>query len=128
MMTGGKNMLSHISFVSIPATNPERARDFYTGLLGMKVAVDAPYGEKRWIMLEIPGARTQLHLDHVDAMPQSDKPTLPMIVADLAAAVARLRDGGARIVAEPKAADWKPGVDYALVQDSEGNTVLLATG
>jgi predicted enzyme related to lactoylglutathione lyase len=128
MMTGERNMLSHISFVSIPATNPERARNFYTGLLGMNVAVDAPYGEKRWIMLEIPDARTQLHLDHVDAMPQSDKPTLPLIVADLAAALARLQNGGARIVAEPQPADWKPGVDYALVQDSEGNTLLLATG
>ena len=121
-------MLSHISFVSILATNPERARDFYTGLLGMKVAVDAPYGEKRWIMLEIPGARTQLHLDHVDAMPQSGTPALPLIVSDLAAVIARLRDGGARVGAEPQPGDWKPGVGYAQVQDTEGTTVRLATG
>ena len=121
-------MLSHISLISIPATDPERARDFYVRLLGLSVAIDAPYGEKRWIMLEIPGAQTQLHLDHVEAALETGKPTLPLIVTDLEAAVAKLREGGAEIVAEPQAADWKPGVDYALVRDTEGNTVLLATG
>lgn len=121
-------MLSHISFISIPVTDPDRARDFYAERLGMSVTVDAPYGDKRWIMLAIPGARTQLHLDHVDAMPEWGKPTLPIIVDDLAAVLARLGEGGAEIVAEPKPAEWNADVDYALVRDTEGNTVLLATG
>lgn len=121
-------MLSHISFISIPVTDPDRARDFYAKWLGMSVMVDASYSDKRWIMLAIRCARTQLHLDHVDAMPEQGRPTLPIIVDDLDAVLARHRESGSEIVADPRPAEWNPEVDYALVRDSEGNTVLLATG
>ena len=120
-------MLSHISFVSIPVLDPDRALAFYRDALEMSVVVDEPYGSMRWIMLAIADSPTQLHLDQVADMPDRTF-TLPLIVSDLEATVARLRLSKATILADQKPADWKPGVEYALARDSEGNTVLLANG
>lgn len=121
-------MLSHIAFISIPVIDPDRARDFYAARLGLSVTVDVHFGDERWIMLAIPGARTQLRLHPVDAMPERGRPTLPIIVDELEPVLTRLREAGAEIVAQPRPAEWKPDVDYALVRDSEGSTILLATG
>lgn len=120
-------MISHISFASIPAVDLARARDFYADMLGMTVAVDAPFGESRWIMLEADGARTRLHLDQVSAVPASGKPALPLIAEDVAGAIETLRGHGVEIVAEPKPAEWDPDTTYALIRDSEGNIVLIAS-
>jgi len=121
-------MLSHVSFISIPVTDPDRARDFYSAYLGMTVTVDAPHGDTRWIMLEIPGARTQLRLETVEEMPERGGPTLPIIAPDVEAIIEGLRTKGIEIVSEPKPAEWDAQVTYTLIRDPEGNVVLLATG
>jgi predicted enzyme related to lactoylglutathione lyase len=126
-MKGTTTMLSHISFVSIPVTDQARARAFYADKLGMEVTVDAPYEDMRWIMLKIPGADTQLHLDKVDELPPQRKPTLPLIAPDVAAAIGSLRERGVEIVAEPKPAEWDADTTYALIRDSEGNLLLLTS-
>lgn len=120
-------MITHISFDSIPATDVQRARDFYVDKLGLAVGTDAPYGETRWIMLQIPGARTQIHLDHVAAMPETDKPALVLIDDDVAGTVDRLRGQAVEIVRDPGPAEWDAETTYSLFRDSEGNMILLAS-
>lgn len=120
-------MLSHLSFASLPVLDIDRALAFWRDVMGLRVTVDAPYGPTRWVMLQIPGARTQIHLDPVATLPETGKPALPIIAPDVVAAVETLRGHGVEIVAEPRAAEWDADTTYALVRDSEGNVILLAS-
>ena len=52
---------------------------------------------------------------------------LPLIAPDVAAAVETLRARGVEIAAEAKPAEWDPGTIYAMIRDSEGNLVLIAS-
>lgn len=119
-------MFGHVSFTSIPVDDFGRARGFYAEKLGFEVSVDAPYGEDRWIMLEIPGARTRVHLERRSAE-TALRPVLPLIAADVPGAIAALRDRGVEIVTEPKPAEWDATTTYAMIRDSEGNLVLIAS-
>lgn len=121
-------MISHISFVSIPVTDQDRALAFWRDAMGFEVTVDADYMPgMRWIMLKCGQARTEIHLDKTDAIRPREKPTLPLIAPDVPGTVEALRAKGVEIVAEPAPAEWNPAVTYALVRDSEGNTILLAS-
>ena len=120
-------MFSHVSFVSIPVLDQDRALAFWSETMELVTTVDAPFEEHRWIMLEIPGARTQLHLDQVASLPERSRPALPLIAADVPGAIERLRERGVAIVAEPKPAEWDPETLYALIRDSEGNIILIAS-
>src|SRR5215813_5959349 len=42
---GESTMFKYIKFKELPVTNQERARQFYTEKLGLRVAQDAPYYE-----------------------------------------------------------------------------------
>lgn len=120
-------MLSHISFATIPVTDLDRARDFWCDAMGMTVQVDAPMGASRWVTLEIPGARTRLHLDPVETVPATGMPALPVIAEDVAAMVARLKARGVAVLREPGPAEWDQGTIYAMIRDSEGNAILIAS-
>jgi len=122
-------MISHISFVSIPVTDQDRALAFWRDVMGFEVTVDADYMPgMRWIMLRAGAARTEIHLDKVDAMPERSRPTLPLIAPDVPGTVEALRASGVAILTEPKPAEWNPETTYAIVRDSEGNAILLASG
>lgn len=120
-------MFTHLSFATLPVRDQDRALAFYTDTMGMSVSVDAPYGDMRWIMLEMPGARTRLHLDRVDAPPRTDKPAIPLIAEDVGGAVESLRGKGVEIVADARPAEWDADTTYAIIRDSEGNLVLIAS-
>ena len=67
-------MLSHISFTTLPAVDPDRALDFHVRRLRMTVTADARLGDQRWIVLAIPGAAPLLRLEHVAQMPEGPRP------------------------------------------------------
>lgn len=120
-------MLSHISFLSIPVTDQDRALAFWRDVVGCPVKVDAEYMPgQRWIMLNVGEARTAIHLDLVETMPPRGKPVLPLI-ADVEATVAQLREHGATIVQEPAPAPWDEATTFAMFDDSEGNLILLSS-
>ena len=121
-------MISHIAFHSIPVTDQDRALAFWRDVMGFEVTTDADYQPgQRWIMLRPPGGRTQIHLDLVKAMPDRDKPTLPLIAPDVEAMAARLKEHGAEITADPQPAPWDDTTTFAMFHDSEGNLVLLSS-
>ncbi|MBM9595691.1 VOC family protein [Roseitranquillus sediminis] len=123
------SIFSHISFVSVPVTDIVRARDFYRDKLGLRVLTDAPFGDSRWVLLEVADSRTQIHLDDKPGRSVSkSRLALPLVVHDLDEALEVLRDNGVEIVQEPKSAAWNPLVAYALIRDSENNVLLVADG
>ena len=121
-------MFSHVGFVSVPVDDLSRARDFYRDVMGMEVVLDeaGPFG--RWIMMGVEGAETRVHLDR---RPKGEgpppKPVLVLVSRDIDADCATLEERGARILAEPSAAEWNPDQRRAVLRDSEGNALLLTT-
>ena len=56
-------MIKGVKFVTIPVRDQDRALEFYTKKLGMRVITDSPYDDKqRWIELGIPRAETRVVL------------------------------------------------------------------
>jgi catechol 2,3-dioxygenase-like lactoylglutathione lyase family enzyme len=55
--------IAEVRTVSIPVSDADRARDFYTTTLGFEVRLDVPYGDgKHWLEVAAPGARTSIAL------------------------------------------------------------------
>jgi hypothetical protein len=56
-------MIKRIKFLGIPVRDQDRALQFYTEKLGMRILTDQEFSEKqRWIELSIPGAETGIVL------------------------------------------------------------------
>ena len=56
-------MIKGVKFVSIPVRDQDRALEFYTKTLGMRVITDSPFDDtQRWIELGIPRADTKVVL------------------------------------------------------------------
>ena len=121
-------MFSHIGFVSVPVDDISRARDFYRDVMGMEVVMDerGPFG--RWVMMGMEDAETRIHLDR---RPEGEgpppKPVLVLVSRDIDGDCATLEERGARILAEPSAAEWNPDMRRAILRDSEGNALLVTT-
>ena len=121
-------MIDHISFASIPVTDQDRALAFWRDVIGMTVDTDAEYMPgNRWIMLRPGDARTKVHLDLVEEMPEQTKPVLPLIAPDVEGFVAGLREHDVTITQEPAAAPWDAATTFAMFNDSEGNLILVSS-
>ncbi|WDR01866.1 VOC family protein [Devosia algicola] len=120
-------MFSHIHFQSIGVTDTARALAFYRDTLGFAVERNNPYGEDRWIFMRVPGAATLLHFDKRDSVETSKKPELVLATGDVDATCRTLAERGVTPVSGPDDAPWEPGTRWALINDSEGNLILIQT-
>ena len=120
-------MFSRIHFDTVPAVDVERARDFYRDKLGFLVERDNPYGESRWVFMRIPGADTLLHFDKQDSVPRTQTPALVLVTDDVDTACTTLKSLDVPIKRGPDDAPWEPGTRWAMIDDSEGNLVLIQT-
>ncbi len=121
-------MISHISFHSLPVTDQDRALAFWRDVMGFTITVDSDYMPgMRWIMLRPGDAETQIQLDKVEAMPERDKPAIPLIAPDVAAMIDKIRSAGAEVTTKPQPAPWDAETTFAMFHDSEGNLVLLSS-
>ena len=121
-------MIDHISFASIPVTDLDRAIAFYRDVLGLGVEMDSEWQPgMRWVTLRPGEARTKLHLDLVETMPEATKPAIPFISTDVAGDVEKVRAAGGTIDAEPGPAPWDTETTFAMFRDSEGNQILLSS-
>lgn len=104
-----------LSLVEFPADDPERARRFWEGVLGVELSPRRE-GEGRGWQTRLGGAELGVH----ERGPgPGDRVSLPYFaVGDLAAAVARVEELGGSIV--------HPGERYAICRDSEGSPFGLA--
>lgn len=121
-------MVTHIGFQSLPVADFDRAITFYRDQLGFVVERDMPYGDSRWIFMEIPGARTKLHFERGTPGPnESRTPRLVLVARSVDKVCEKLATTGWPIKDGPADAPWNPGQRYALIDDSEGNLVLIET-
>jgi catechol 2,3-dioxygenase-like lactoylglutathione lyase family enzyme len=120
-------MIKGIKFASIPVRDQDRALEFYTQKLGLRVITDSPFdGTQRWIELGIPRAETKLVLFTApgqDAMIGGFM-NVTFMADDVVATAAELKARGVEFVQEPEKADWGTA---AIFKDPDGNQFVLST-
>ncbi len=109
-----------IGFVGIPVTDVKRAREFYEGVLDLKVSEEMMGG--RWIEYTV-GDDTLAIANVGEQWAPSDQGTgAALEVEDFDDAIKRLKDRHVRFVAEPFET---PCCHMAVVQDPDGNKLII---
>jgi predicted enzyme related to lactoylglutathione lyase len=114
-------VIDAVAFVSINVADQDRAKKFYTELLGFELVLDVPMGDAdgpHWIEVRPPGARTHIVLYHDPESAGSFGPCV-FDTDDIAVTAADLKAKGVEILEEPRLAEW--GSWWARFRDSEGN-------
>src|SRR5215211_1344559 len=120
-------MIDRVSTVCVFVADQDRAKDFYTNVLGFELRTDAPLypgATARWIAVAPKGAATEVilylpdenweHYRQVVGQSQA----LTFNVTDMQALHADLKAKGVTFVQEP---DRQPWGTFAIILDSEGN-------
>jgi predicted enzyme related to lactoylglutathione lyase len=106
-----------IRLVEFPADDPERARRFWAGVLGVTLADRAPGQGKGW-QTGNDGPALGLHLRGTGP---GDRVSLSYFaVVDMAAALEQVRDLGGEVI--------HPGERWSVCRDSEGSPFGLTAG
>jgi predicted enzyme related to lactoylglutathione lyase len=116
-------MIKKIKFTTVFVRDQNRALEFYTKKLGLKVFTDQTAGDMRWIELQIPGAETLLVLFKNPDRPAGDMPTVVFDVDNVTATYEELKAKGVEFAQPPKKEHWG---ESAMLKDSEGNLILLS--
>ena len=124
-------MIERVGTVSIFVADQDRAKEWYTNVLGLELRSDSPMypgAPTRWIAVAPPGAETELILylpdenwEHYRQVVGKSQP-VTLNVTEMTALHADLVAKGVRFVQEPEAQPWGT---YAIVEDSEGNKLVL---
>jgi predicted enzyme related to lactoylglutathione lyase len=115
-----KMKIKAIGFVGIPVTDVKRAREFYEGVLGLKVSEEMMGG--RWIEYTV-GDDTLAIANVGEQWAPSDQGTgAALEVEDFDDAIKRLKDRHVRFAAEPFET---PCCHMAVVQDPDGNKLII---
>jgi predicted enzyme related to lactoylglutathione lyase len=124
-------MIHHVGTVSVFVSDQDRAKDFYTGVLGFELRRDAPLfpgSDARWIAVAPKATQTEVILYVPDENWEHYKQVvgrsqaLTFDVSDMQALTKRLKHKGVEFVSEP---DPQPWGTFATIKDSEGNHLLL---
>jgi predicted enzyme related to lactoylglutathione lyase len=112
--------IKNIAFVGIPVTDMKRAREFYEGVLGLKIADEMMSG--KWIEYAV-GDETLAIANVGEQWTPSDQGTgAAFEVEDFDDAIKRLKDRHVRFAAEPFET---PCCHMAVVQDPDGNKLMI---
>jgi catechol 2,3-dioxygenase-like lactoylglutathione lyase family enzyme len=119
-------MITHVNFVTVPVRDQQRALDFYTDKLGLKVHTDQPWGkDMRWIELKVGGSNTKLVLFTPPG--QEDRiggfATFTLACDNVQKTYEELKAKGVEFTQEPKTEHWGTS---AMFNDADGNTILLS--
>jgi catechol 2,3-dioxygenase-like lactoylglutathione lyase family enzyme len=118
------NMFDKLALVSIPVTDQQVAKSFYTDMLGAKVVQEMPFGtpDTMWIRLALPEVATELVL--ATWFPQMQPGCIQGMVLttkDIAKTHAELTKRGLRI----SAIQNQPWGQEATFNDPDGNGWVL---
>lgn len=113
--------ITQIRLVTVPVTDQDRAKDFYTHVLGMTVRGDTTNGPMRWLEVAPDGSGTSLVLG---AFPGAGSlQGLMLHSEDIDADCARLHEAGVNVDG-PHDRPW--GRDASFT-DPDGNELVLST-
>lgn len=118
-------MIAAVDFITVNVADQERAKRFYTDVLGLELVTDVPMGEpegSKWIELRPRSAQTKIVLNHD---PKTTGKWAPFVLStdDIVATCEQLAAAGVEIVDKAAIAPW--GRWWALIVDSEGNRIGL---
>lgn len=124
-------MIDRVGTVCVFVQDQERAKEFYTKVLGFELHTDAPLypgAKARWISVAPKGAATKVILylpdenwEHYRQVVGKSQ-AVTFVVADIKKFHADLVSQGVKFLQEP---DRQPWGTFAIFQDSEGNGLLV---
>ena len=109
-----------IGFVGIPVTDLERARDFYEGVLGLKVSDEMMDG--KWIEYSLGDDTLAIANVGEQWMPSDQGTGAALEVENFEEAIKQLKDRRIPFAAEPFET---PCCHMAVVQDPDGNKLII---
>ncbi|MBC7987180.1 MAG: VOC family protein [Sphingomonadaceae bacterium] len=114
-----------ITIVSIPVSDPQRSKAFYTDVMDFKLLRESPMGpEMSWIQLQPKdGGATITLVNWFDAMPPGGQQGLMLHVADIDAERERLLGLGVDV----PPIEEQPWGRYVMVKDPDGNGWAVTT-
>jgi lactoylglutathione lyase len=123
--------INFVGTVCVFVANQERAKQFYTQTLGMELHTDqplAPGASSRWIAVAPKGAKTEIILylpdqnwEHYRQVVGKSQ-AITLDETGMAELYKQLKEKGVRFIQEP---DDQPWGNYAMIEDSEGNKLIL---
>ena len=116
-------MITSVAFTTVNCSDQQRAKAFYTEVLGFELRTDVPMGAPdgpSWIEVAPKGAETALVLFHAPER-AGGHAVFVLDSDDLVETCADLARRGAEITAAPKLESW--GSWWAEFKDSEGNEI-----
>lgn len=120
-------MIKRVKFVSVPVRDQDRALEFYTKKLGLRIVTDSPFDEtQRWIELGIRRSETKLVLFTAPGQEAmiGGFMNVTFMADDVTATANELSARGVEFVQGPHRADWGTS---AIFKDAHGNKFVLST-
>jgi predicted enzyme related to lactoylglutathione lyase len=120
----GERGLQRVTVVSVPVSDQEVAKRFYTEQVGLQLRFEARFGDgQRWIQVALPGDATSLTLvTWFDAMPPGSLRGLVIDCDDLDADYAAMSARSVRFNGPPT---QQAGGVFATFTDPDGNQISL---
>jgi catechol 2,3-dioxygenase-like lactoylglutathione lyase family enzyme len=120
-----------MKIVSLLVKDYDAAMQFYSQKLGFEVIEDAPFGDRRWITLSLPGSRSALALElaktpddlAIVGKQAGGFPFLALDTADCVGDFKTLQARGVTFHGKPEKGPWGTGV---LFEDLYGNKLFLS--
>lgn len=123
--------IERVGTVSVFVADQDRAKAFYTDVLGFELRADDPLypgATNRWVAVAPADAKTEIILylpdedwDHYRQVVGKSQ-AITLNVVDMDSVHADLKKKGVEFVQEPEMQVWG---NYAIIKDSEGNHLIL---
>ena len=112
--------ITNIAFIGIPVTDVKRSREFYEGVLGLKLTEEM--GQGHWIEYTIGDGTLALANFPDQWKPSADGTSVALEMDNFDEAIKRLKDRKVPFDAEPFES---PCCHMAVVEDPDGNKIII---
>lgn len=116
--------ISKVQVVSVPVSDPDRAKDFYVNVLGMELLQDMPMSsDMRWVQVAPKGSGASITLvTWFESMPAGSLKGLVLETEDMEGTIAEIAAKGFVIESE---IDEQPWGRFVTFDDPDGNGIVL---
>ena len=116
-------MIKSIAIISLPVSDQQQAKRFYSEVLGFDIIRDNPMGpDQQWVQVGPKGAQTSFTLvTWFDSMKPGSSAGIVLETADVVAEAARLKSMGLAI----SDVESQPWGSFATFEDPDGNGFVL---